>query len=165
MRDASSAPGLGAPAQRAAARAEVLVRDLVRPSSSSSASSRDLVEHVVVFQYKGIKVEVMVEVLAIWQLLSTSDRLLDSQLTRHPRPLLSAWKTKEAQIQESICHVTFLSGAPSSAFFHSCHRRRRCRGGYWPCSGGTTARFLVLAKLTQRCESIRWLGGLQKKRT
>ena len=58
-------PRVGDLEQRAAARAAVPVFDLVRLSSSSSASSRDLVEHVVVFQYKGIKVEVMVEVLAI----------------------------------------------------------------------------------------------------
>ena len=82
--------------QRAAARAAVLVRDLVRPSSSSSASSRDLVEHVVVFQYKGIKVEVMVEVLAIWQLLSTSDsdlrfaRRQVARLAAHAAPKAAA---------------------------------------------------------------------------
>ena len=61
----SPRPRVGDLEQRAAARAAVPVFDLVRLSSSSSASSRDLVEHVVVFQYKGIKVEVMVEVLAI----------------------------------------------------------------------------------------------------
>lgn len=95
----SPRPRVGDLEQRAAARAAVPVFDLVRLSSSSSASSRDLVEHVVVFQYKGIKgikVEVMVEVLAIWQLLSTSDsdlrfaRRQVARLAAHAAPKAAA---------------------------------------------------------------------------